>query len=218
VHSYTKTIVCLANSRKVSGRCIAGKEYADGVFGDWIRPVGARADEEISEDDRRYRSGDYAKLLHIVAIPMTRPVPDGFQIENRRIDDEFNREPLKAELKKSAIAYVFPGRELGARSEDPDCYENGKVQYGGLARTPQFREGLERLRTGAETKRIALLCAERKFLALMERRRIEERIPREVLNEGCLLSSEHQPHHCHRRLVAEYLRAKWGDIDIVHIE
>jgi len=59
---------------------------------------------------------------------------------------------------------------------------------------------------------------ERKFLALMEQRRIEERIPREILHEGCLLCSEHKPHHCHRRLVAEYLRAKWGDIDIVHIE
>jgi uncharacterized protein (DUF488 family) len=59
---------------------------------------------------------------------------------------------------------------------------------------------------------------ERKFLALMEKRRIEERVPRDVLDEGCLLCSEHKPHHCHRRLVAEYLQDKWGDIDIVHIE
>jgi len=78
-----------------------------------------------------------------------------------RFHPQFNREPLKTELKKSAIAYVFLGRELGARSEDPACYENGKVQYGRLARTPQFREGLERVRTGAATKRIALLCAEK---------------------------------------------------------
>ena len=59
---------------------------------------------------------------------------------------------------------------------------------------------------------------ERKFLALMEKRRIEENVPREVLADGCLLCSEHKPHHCHRRLVAEYLRDKWGDIEIVHIE
>lgn len=59
---------------------------------------------------------------------------------------------------------------------------------------------------------------ERKFLALMEKRRIEENVPRDVLAEGCLLCSEHKPHHCHRRLVAEYLREKWGDVEIVHIE
>jgi uncharacterized protein (DUF488 family) len=78
-----------------------------------------------------------------------------------RFHPQFNREPLKAELKMNGIAYVFLGRELGARSQDPACYENGKVQYGRLARTPQFREGLERVRTGAATKRIALLCAEK---------------------------------------------------------
>jgi hypothetical protein len=89
MYAYTKTIVCLANSRKISGRCIAGKEYADGVFGDWVRPVSARPDEEISEDDRRYQSGDYANLLHIATIPMTQPIPDGFQIENHRIDDGY---------------------------------------------------------------------------------------------------------------------------------
>jgi len=58
---------------------------------------------------------------------------------------------------------------------------------------------------------------ERKFLALMEKRHIEDTISREVLDGGCLLCSEDKPHHCHRRLVAEYLKDKWGDVDIVHI-
>lgn len=59
---------------------------------------------------------------------------------------------------------------------------------------------------------------ERKFLALMEQRHIEVKVAREVLDDGCLLCSEHKPHHCHRRLVAEYLAEKWGDIEIVHLE
>jgi uncharacterized protein (DUF488 family) len=59
---------------------------------------------------------------------------------------------------------------------------------------------------------------ERKFLALMEKRRIEENVSKDVVADGCLLCSEHKPHHCHRRLVAEYLRDKWGDVEIVHIE
>ncbi len=49
---------------------------------------------------------------------------------------------------------------------------------------------------------------ERKFIELMERRHIEDKIPKEILDEGCLLCSEDKPHHCHRRLVAEYLKSK----------
>lgn len=59
---------------------------------------------------------------------------------------------------------------------------------------------------------------ERKFIELMERRHIEDRIPKEVLDEGCLLCSEDKPHHCHRRLVAEYLKSKWNDnVEIKHL-
>lgn len=58
---------------------------------------------------------------------------------------------------------------------------------------------------------------EKRFTELMRERRIEETTPKEVLSEGCLLCSEDQPHHCHRRLVAEYLKRHWGDIDIDHL-
>ena len=55
-----------------------------------------------------------------------------------------------------------------------------------------------------------------KFLDLMEKRHIED-MDRAQLDGGCLLCSEDKPHHCHRRLVAEYLRRKWTDVDIVHL-
>lgn len=58
---------------------------------------------------------------------------------------------------------------------------------------------------------------EQKFLELMRRRRVEDSVPRELLADGCMLCSEDKPHHCHRRLVAEYLREKWGDFDVVHL-
>lgn len=59
---------------------------------------------------------------------------------------------------------------------------------------------------------------ERKFIELMEKRHIEDKIPKEVLNEGCLLCSEDKPHHCHRRLVAEYLNKKWDEeVEIRHL-
>jgi uncharacterized protein (DUF488 family) len=58
---------------------------------------------------------------------------------------------------------------------------------------------------------------ERKFLDLMTQRRVEESIRPGILDHGCLLCSEHLPHRCHRRLVAEYLNTKWGDIKTQHL-
>lgn len=58
---------------------------------------------------------------------------------------------------------------------------------------------------------------EKRFLGLMEQRKIEDTVPREVISDGCLLCSEDKPHHCHRRLVAEYLEARWGDCAIKHL-
>jgi uncharacterized protein (DUF488 family) len=58
---------------------------------------------------------------------------------------------------------------------------------------------------------------ERQFLDLMKARRIEENTPTELLDGGCLLCSEEKPHQCHRRLVAEYLKARWDNIEIQHI-
>ena len=59
---------------------------------------------------------------------------------------------------------------------------------------------------------------ERKFLDLMAERRIEEKLKPELLEDACLLCSEEKPHHCHRRLVAEYLKEHWGDVEIEHLE
>lgn len=58
---------------------------------------------------------------------------------------------------------------------------------------------------------------EERFLELMAKRKIEETIPRSAMDEVCLLCSEDKPHHCHRRLVAEYLDQEWGKVDIAHL-
>ena len=54
------------------------------------------------------------------------------------------------------------------------------------------------------------LTYESRFMRLMEERRIEERLRAEDLSGACLLCSEAKPHLCHRRLVIDYLNAKWG--------
>jgi uncharacterized protein (DUF488 family) len=81
-----------------------------------------------------------------------------------RYNPQFNKDALERDLKLHGIKYVFLGRELGARSNDPSCYENGRVQYARLARTEQFRQGIARLMRGAQDHRIALMCAEREPL------------------------------------------------------
>lgn len=50
---------------------------------------------------------------------------------------------------------------------------------------------------------------ERQFMHLMAERQIEKRLKPELFNGACLLCSEAKPHHCHRRLVCEYLDDKW---------
>jgi uncharacterized protein (DUF488 family) len=58
---------------------------------------------------------------------------------------------------------------------------------------------------------------ERKFLKLLEARRVENKVPREILDGACLLCSEETAEHCHRRLVAEYLKKRWKDVAIEHL-
>jgi len=59
---------------------------------------------------------------------------------------------------------------------------------------------------------------EERFLALMSERHIEDRFRPEMFDGACLLCSEATPHHCHRRLVCEYLNEKWdGALEVRHL-
>jgi uncharacterized protein (DUF488 family) len=104
-----------------------------------------------------------------------------------RFSPQFNRDEISKALQVRGVAYLFLGRELGGRSEDPACYVEGKVQYDRLASGAFFQQGLTRVEDGM-TKgfRIALMCAEK------------------------------DPIECHRTiLVARHLAAR--DIDVRHI-
>jgi uncharacterized protein (DUF488 family) len=58
---------------------------------------------------------------------------------------------------------------------------------------------------------------EQKFLKLIADRQIEKKVSPDLIDGACLLCSEAKPHNCHRRLVAEYLNGKWGNINISHL-
>lgn len=98
---------------------------------------------------------DLLKKHEVEAICDVRSVPYS------QFNPQFNRESLKKALERERIAYVFLGKELGARSDNPEAYIEGRVQYNYLADEPTFLKGLDRLRNGIARYRVALMCAER---------------------------------------------------------
>ena len=81
-----KRIVCLANSRKLNGRCVAGIEIADGQRLGWIRPVSARQRQEVSQDEQQYVDGTEPHVLDVMTVPLLDPVPRDHQQENWLLD------------------------------------------------------------------------------------------------------------------------------------
>jgi Dual OB-containing domain len=80
---YSRTILCLAKSRKPGGLCFAGKDLATG---EWIRPVSDRPGEAISSAECRTSDSSSAQLLDMLEIPFLRANPHRHQTENHLID------------------------------------------------------------------------------------------------------------------------------------
>ncbi len=121
-----------------------------------------------------------------------------------RFNPQFNRDALKGSLARVDIAYAFLGTELGARSDDPSCYVNGKVQYDRLAQAPAYQTGIERLKTGRADHRVAILCSEREPLdchrtVLVSESLLAAGVPVvHILGDGRL-----EPHEATRRRLRE---------------
>ena len=115
-----------------------------------------------------------------------------------RFNPQFRREKLQAALAGAGIQYVFLGEELGARSQDPTCYDpDGRVSYARLAKTDLFRRGIERLKTGMAEHRISLMCAEREPLECHRTILVSRELTRDgvavthILGDGSLETHEH---------------------------
>jgi uncharacterized protein (DUF488 family) len=109
---------------------------------------------------------------------------------------QYSRDALETALTDAGIAYVFLGKELGARSDNPACFREGKVQYDRLAEEPLFAEGISRVVQGMQRYRIALLCAEKDPLdchraLLVARKLFEAGVPVSHIHaDGALESHE----------------------------
>jgi hypothetical protein len=119
----TKRIVCLANSRKLNGRCVAGREVIDGRPGDWVRPVSDREHQEVSEYERQYEDGSDPSVLDVIDIPLRGPVPGTYQQENWLLDPAYYW----------ARRGEFPWEDLGAFTTDwSTLWLNGDSTYHGV--------------------------------------------------------------------------------------
>lgn len=87
--SVTKRIVCLANSRKLHGRCVAGVKLVNGNPAGWLRPISAREHQEVSEYERQYEDGSDPRLLDIIDIPLLEARPKDYQQENWLLDPKY---------------------------------------------------------------------------------------------------------------------------------
>ena len=78
----TKRMVLLANSRKLGGRCLAGREIHAQAWGDWLRPVSAQPGEALTPRERQYTDQSEPAVLDIIDVPLIRANPHSCQSEN----------------------------------------------------------------------------------------------------------------------------------------
>lgn len=76
-----------------------------------------------------------------------------------RYAPQYCKSPLEKALAGARFVYVFLGKELGGRSDDPACYRDGRIQYDRLSVTPAFGAGIERLVEAEDA--IAVMCSEK---------------------------------------------------------
>ena len=137
--------------------------------------------------------------------------------------------------KKSASSFFGALKNSGAKRL-VDVRLNNKSQLAGFAKRDDLAFFLKELRgvdleyvhvpdlaptqellSDYRKRKISWNTYEFKFLKLMEERRIEETVSKDLLEDGCLLCSEHEPDHCHRRLVVKYLQKRWGGVKVDHL-
>ena len=113
------------------------------------------------------------RLHQVTAVADVRSAPYS------RFNPQYRRGRLSDALEAEGIRYFYLGRELGGRTEDPACYEDGRIRYDRVAATELFKSGLARVVRGSAKHRIALMCAEKEPIdchrALLVSRALEER-------------------------------------------
>jgi uncharacterized protein (DUF488 family) len=116
-----------------------------------------------------------------------------------RYNPQFNKEILEFELPKNQIRYIFMGKQLGGRPDDPKLYKHlaprsrdvdylHEVNYPKLMQRPWFQQAIREILDLAELDSTAIMC------------------------------SEEDPAECHRHhLITKYILEKYPEVEIRHI-
>ena len=100
------TFVCLANSRKHSGRCLAGKARYRGKFDKWIRPISERIGEELHDHEHRTQMGEEVQILDVLEIKLIEHKPKLHQQENYLMDVSVPLRKIGTFSVKEIMSYV----------------------------------------------------------------------------------------------------------------
>ncbi|MFZ0774796.1 MAG: hypothetical protein WCA49_24610 [Candidatus Sulfotelmatobacter sp.] len=126
--SYTKTIVCLANSRKLAGRCVPGKEWDGRNLGAWCRPVSDRDRGELTAERWYSKTWRDPQLLDLVEVGLLGPRPSAFQTENHLVDTSVRwKYAGHVSARYLVPALDRPAGALWANGESTGCGLNDKV-------------------------------------------------------------------------------------------
>ncbi len=102
-----------------------------------------------------------AHFLELVARHAIALVVDTRAQPYSRFNPHFNRKRLEESLEARGVSYLWFGDRLSGRPKDPAFYRaDGQVLWDKLMRSPQVREGLDRVVEEARRRRLALICAE----------------------------------------------------------
>ncbi|NMB63522.1 MAG: DUF488 domain-containing protein [Spirochaetes bacterium] len=92
----------------------------------------------------------------------------------------FNALELRNKLTEYNIKYLYLGKELGPRSDNPQHYINGKVQYHLLEQSQHFKSGIQKLVSGIQHFTIAIMCAEKDPINCHRSILICKHLPKEI--------------------------------------
>lgn len=136
-----------------------------------------------------YATKDISELITQLQFHEVDVVADIRSVPYSAAFKDYHQESLQRHLRNNGIRYVYLGKELGPRSEDPAHYdENNQVQFDRLMHSDLFQSGIQRLRNGLEKNhRITLLCAEK------------------------------DPAICHRSLLVSHYLIRNIDVEVQHI-
>ncbi len=124
-----KRIVCLANSYKPGGRCIAGRELLPGAqVGQWVRPIGTGEEGGVGRE-RLYEDGSEPEVLDVMDVPVLRAQPEYHQTENWLIYPDYYWEKINRVSPNQLERFVHTPEPLWLSGYESSNGRNDRIPF-----------------------------------------------------------------------------------------